>query len=108
MKAKEFVNQDLVTKVPYNGQVLYNVLMEEHDKMVVNNLICETLHPENYVAKMHHAFKVLTPRQRVELIQKVNKEIIKRDIFSSTFKKSGAKNENEVRAKSTFKWTPTL
>ena len=27
--------------------MLYNVLMEEHDKMVVNNLICETLHPEN-------------------------------------------------------------
>ena len=105
IKAKEFLktHNESVTKVPYNGQVLYNVLMEEHDKMVVNNLICETLHPENYVAKMYHAFKILTPKQRVELIQKVNKEIIKRDIFSSTFGKGcnevRAKNENEVRAK---------
>ena len=81
MKAKEFVNNESVSKVPYKGAVLYNVLMEEHDKMVVNNLICETLHPENYVAKMHHAFKVLTPKQRVELIQKVNKAILTEDIY---------------------------
>jgi hypothetical protein len=93
IKAKEFLktHNESVTKVQYNGQVLYNVLMEEHDKMVVNNLICETLHPENYVAKISQALKVLTPKQRVELIQKVNKEIIRMDLFSSTFKKSGAK-----------------
>jgi hypothetical protein len=98
MKAKEFLktHNESVSKVPYKGTVLYNVLMEEHDKMLVNNLICETLHPENYVAQMHHALKVLTPRQRVEFIQKVNKEIIKRDLFS-TFKKSEAKNGDKVR-----------
>jgi hypothetical protein len=83
IKAKELLktHQDSVTKVPYNGQVLYNVLMEEHDKMVVNNLICETLHPENYVAKMHHAFKTLTPKQRVELVKQVNKMVITEDIY---------------------------
>ena len=83
IKAKEFLNthNESVSKVPYKGTVLYNVLMEEHDKMVVNNLICETLHPENYVAKMHHAFKILTPKQRVELIQQVNKAILTEDIY---------------------------
>ena len=29
----------------YNGELLYNVLMEEHNKMSVNNMIVETLDP---------------------------------------------------------------
>ena len=39
-----------VSKTPYNGEILYNVLLKQHDKMVVNNLICETLDPKNIVA----------------------------------------------------------
>ena len=87
MKADEFLKNELVSKVPYNGQVLYNVLLEEHDKMVVNNLICETLHPENYVAKMYRAFKVLTPKQRVELIKQVNKAVLTNDIYNKPIAK---------------------
>ena len=41
-----------VTFVPYNGETLYNVLLKKHDKMMINNLICETLHPENIMAKI--------------------------------------------------------
>jgi hypothetical protein len=84
MKADEFLktHNESVSKVPYNGQVLYNVLLEEHDKMVVNNLICETLHPENYVAKMYRAFKTLTPKQRVEMIKQVNKAVLTNDIYN--------------------------
>jgi hypothetical protein len=40
-----------VKKVSYNGETLYNVLLEKHGKMLVNNMICETLHPENIAAK---------------------------------------------------------
>ncbi len=40
-----------VKKVSYNGDTLYNVLLEKHGKMLVNNMICETLHPENIAAK---------------------------------------------------------
>ena len=40
-----------VKKVAYNGETLYNVLLEKHGKMLVNNMICETLHPENITAK---------------------------------------------------------
>jgi hypothetical protein len=41
-----------VTEVPYHGDPLYNVLLEKHDKMVINNMICETLHPKNIMAKI--------------------------------------------------------
>ena len=40
-----------VKKAAYNGEALFNVLLEKHGKMLVNNMICETLHPENIAAK---------------------------------------------------------
>jgi hypothetical protein len=46
-----------VYKVDYDGEILYNVLLKNHDKMIVNNLICETLNPKNGTAKMYMFFK---------------------------------------------------
>jgi len=43
---------DGVIEIPYNGETLYNVLLKKHDKMMINNLICETLHPDNIMAKI--------------------------------------------------------
>ena len=53
VKARNIVDLcENVTFVPYNGETLYNVLLKKHDKMMINNLICETLHPENIAAKI--------------------------------------------------------
>jgi len=41
-----------VRSVPYNGETLYNILMAQHDVIIVNNLVCETLHPDNAYARM--------------------------------------------------------
>ena len=62
-----------VTTIPYNGEILYNVLLKKHDKMMVNNLICETLHPENIVARIHS--KNFTPSQIDQLCVKLNRII---------------------------------
>jgi FtsP/CotA-like multicopper oxidase with cupredoxin domain len=43
-----------IYKVKYDGQVLYNVLMKEYNTMIVNNLICETLHPDNSIVKLYN------------------------------------------------------
>jgi hypothetical protein len=54
IEAYKFVGHfDGVKKVAYDGEVLYNVLLEEYGKMNVNNMICETLHPKNIIAKLH-------------------------------------------------------
>jgi hypothetical protein len=54
IEAYKFVNKfDNVKRIKYNGQILYNVLMENHRKISVNNLICETLHPKNVIAKLY-------------------------------------------------------
>ena len=49
--AKYFKGMDGISEVDYRGP-LYNVLMEDHDSMLVNSLICETLHPQNKIAKL--------------------------------------------------------
>ena len=43
-----------VTKVAYNNEFLYNVLLDEHSRMQINNLTCETLHPRSAVAKLYN------------------------------------------------------
>ena len=40
-----------VESVKYEDDILYNVLMDEYSEMRVNNMVCETLHPDNEVAK---------------------------------------------------------
>lgn len=53
-EAKTFIGKiEKVIKVKYTGEILYNVLMEEYSQMRVNNLICETLHPDNIIAKLY-------------------------------------------------------
>jgi hypothetical protein len=41
------------SRIPYNGEILYNVLLEENGVMLVNNLVCETLDINNVVALLY-------------------------------------------------------
>jgi hypothetical protein len=53
VKANDLVEMcEGVTRIPYNGETLYNVLMEKHNNMMINNVICETLDPNNIMAKI--------------------------------------------------------
>lgn len=53
-RAKTFLHKyNNVAKVKNDGEFMYNVLMEDYSTMRVNNLICETLHPENAVAILY-------------------------------------------------------
>jgi alpha-tubulin suppressor-like RCC1 family protein len=46
-------NYETIYKVNYSGEILYNILLDKHDTMIVNNLICETLNPINDIAKLY-------------------------------------------------------
>ena len=55
IKAKQLIGQvDGVYNKKYNGEILYNVLLETHEKMLVNNLIVETLDPSNIIAQLYN------------------------------------------------------
>ena len=73
VKAETFIDRIVnVKKIKYTGEILYNVLMEEHDKIIVNNLICETLHPEHFIAKLYKYLQTLNSQEKIELIKKYN------------------------------------
>jgi len=55
--------------------------MEKNDKMMVNNLICETLDPENGIVKLYNILKPLSQNKRQIMIKKYNEYAIKNDIF---------------------------
>jgi hypothetical protein len=71
--AKEFVDKfENVTKIQHNNEILYNVLMEEHDGIMVNNLTCETLHPENGMAKLYRILQNKTSQEKEHIIKMHN------------------------------------
>jgi surface protein len=59
----------LVTKVNYNGEFLYNVLLEEYGSMSVNNMRCETLEPTSPIGCLYRgvAYKKEEARRKVEM-----------------------------------------
>ena len=64
----------MLPSFPYNSETLFNVLLKKHDKMMINNLICETLHPENIAAKINTIKDI---QKKNKIIKDLNK-IIKR------------------------------
>ena len=58
--------------------MLYNVLMESHSEMMVNNLKCETLDPESEIGILHMLLLKLTNSNKIKLIKKVNEGKMKR------------------------------
>jgi len=66
-----------VNKKEYNGEILYNILMEDYDKMNVHNMICETLHPKNIIAKL--ATSAFSDDYKNDLIVMMNDSIKKND-----------------------------
>ena len=64
----------LVTKVNYNGEFLYNVLLEEYGSMSVNNMRCETLEPTSPIGCLYRgvAYKKEEARRKVEMFGSKN------------------------------------
>jgi len=65
-----------VTKVKYNGELLYNVLLANYGTLQVNNLVCETLHPDNLIAKLYNNYK---EAERPDLVCQLNASLLERD-----------------------------
>lgn len=76
-KLVDLVDNGLMKKADYFGDILYNILLEEKGKMVVNNMITETLDPENGIAKLYNKFKLsnLTESEKNQVIVQLNKEL---------------------------------
>jgi hypothetical protein len=75
VKARNIVDMcENVTLVDYNGETLYNVLLKKHDKMMINNLICETLDPKNIMAKISTMKDGQKKNKAIQVLTKIIKE----------------------------------
>lgn len=83
-KSKDLVNVlENVIFVDYDGQPLYNVLMENHNVMMVNNLIVETMNPNNIMSKLET--KNISVTRKNEIINYIN-ECVDTDNRENFFK----------------------
>jgi len=65
-------NKIYLINKPY--EILYNILLEKLSWVNINNLICETLNPDEYNAKMFSNQSKYLPEQREEIINLINKD----------------------------------
>jgi hypothetical protein len=91
--AYRFLNMSKhVNKVQYNGELLYNILLDEHDLMEVNNLRCETLSPDNIIAQLYN--NKYSPSKQDAIICSMNESLLKKDyptykqLIESTFREN--------------------
>jgi hypothetical protein len=70
-KGKE---KEKTREVKYQGEVMYNILMEKHEVVSASNLKVETLHPKNIIARIYKNFNYenLSLEKKCKLIEKVN------------------------------------
>ena len=83
VKAKHLVNKlDNVVLVKYDGCILYNVLQDKHETMVINNLIAETFYPEHGIAKMYRYFSEnkVSPEMQYNIMVQVANEYKKKNL----------------------------
>ena len=71
-----------INKVKYSGEILYNILMEEHQNIEVNNMICETLNPKNPIAELYTILRYSSPEKQKTLAREYNEYIIKNNKFN--------------------------
>lgn len=86
-EAKEFLNKNNsnVYKVKYNGEILYNILLDNYSTVNVNNLLCETLHPDNIIAKIYKDNNNIQEKNKINIQtkkgnnkKKINNHVLKK------------------------------
>ena len=69
-----------VQKVEYKGETVYNILMKQHTHINVNNILCETLHPDNIIAKLYNS--KLVKHCKDKIVKMMNESIAANDYQS--------------------------
>lgn len=69
VEAETLLNKNIYL-VSYNGEKLYNVLLEENGTMNVNNLLCETLDVNNVIARFYKS--KYTSQEKSKITQILN------------------------------------
>ena len=98
-----------VYHIKYNGEVLYNILMEKHYIININNMRVETLNPKNIVAKLYT--NNYNDEEKMKLILEIN-ENSKNKIQNSNYNNYNdfekMTHNTTVRKFSIFRYNPNI
>lgn len=82
IEARKFVGCFEGVKVAkYNGEILYNILLDTHETINVNGLVCETLNPKNAIAQIY--LNGISKETRSDIIKKMNDTRAYKNIVSN-------------------------
>jgi hypothetical protein len=88
IEAKNFVGKlEGFRTIPYKNEYLYNVLLETQEKIIVNNIICESLSPYNIVSLIYTS--KYSENEKNNIIKKINKIVKNGDV--NQYRKMGKK-----------------
>lgn len=91
---KEFVSKKSgVYFVKYNDEILYNILLDRHSIMNVNNMIVETLDPRNIVSKLY--INNYSAKEKSEIVSKVT-DILNKRATDNKFYLLNSKSTNPI------------
>jgi len=83
VQSKNLVNNDSIIFVENVGNVLYNVLMKEHNMMMSNGMVSETLHSRNTIAQVYNACDELTNVNKASIHKEINYQMLKRHLCAN-------------------------
>jgi hypothetical protein len=84
VKSKDLIGLvDNVYKTKYRGETLYNVLLETHETMSVNNMICETLSPENTIVQLYDILDKIPAEYHADIIVQFNNQINEKKLLKN-------------------------
>ena len=78
--------EKFIYKIPYDGEILYNILLKKHSTVRVNNLVCETLDPNTLIGQLY-ANKLLTDKHIVNFNKSMMQEHEKQKIYTKLIHK---------------------
>ena len=74
LKAKDYLSIGAnIKKISYNDEFLYNVLLERHHIMEVNNMVCETLFPYSMIALLYEKLSTVEEEAKSAWIETYNR-----------------------------------
>ena len=82
VKIDSLVNNSSIIYIENTGEKLYNVLLDKHDLMIVNNILAETLHPTNLISRIYNESDVYDIVSKCKLFRDYNDEIYKQNLYA--------------------------
>jgi hypothetical protein len=80
-QVKNLVGNKGIDYIKNTGEPLYNILMDTHNLMVVNNMIVETLHPDNLIAQIYRDTENMNNVDKSLYFKEMNRQFILNHVY---------------------------